>query len=143
MILNFLKKNYYKKYSKISYSISNVDLIIDRMFIKKKSGTFIDLGCNHPIKFNNTYLLYKRGWRGVNIDLDETSIKEFNNFSSTKPFFIRFCDVRISSSFAVIYFNSILPSYNGESFPYILPPLGKSTISLANFCVCSSYIVIH
>ncbi len=78
MILNLLKKIYYEKYSKKSYSISNVDLIIDRMFKKKKNGLFIDLGCNHPIKFNNTYLLYKRGWRGINIDLDETSIKEFN-----------------------------------------------------------------
>ncbi|MDC2989896.1 FkbM family methyltransferase [Candidatus Pelagibacter sp.] len=78
MIINFLKKIYYSKYTKKSYSISNVDLIIDRMFANKKSGNFIDLGCNHPIKFNNTYLLYKRGWRGLNIDLDETSINEFN-----------------------------------------------------------------
>ena len=78
MIINLLKKFYYKKYSKISYSISNVDLVIDRMFANKKKGNFIDLGCNHPIKFNNTYLLYKRGWRGLNIALDQTSIDEFN-----------------------------------------------------------------
>ena len=36
------------------------------------------MGCNHPIKYNNTYLLYKRGWTGINIDLDETLIKELN-----------------------------------------------------------------
>ncbi len=78
MIINFFKKIYYDKYTKKSYSISNVDLIIDRMFANKKKGNFIDLGCNHPIKFNNTYLLYKRGWRGLNIDLDKTSINEFN-----------------------------------------------------------------
>ncbi len=103
MILNFLKKNYYKKYSKISYSISNVDLIIDRMFIKKKSGTFIDLGCNHPIKFNNTYLLYKRGWRGVNIDLDETSIKEFNKLRSS-DFNIRALVSDKSNEYRKIYY---------------------------------------
>ncbi len=78
MIGNILKKIYYRKYTKTSYSISNVDLIIDRMFANKSKGNFIDLGCNHPIKFNNTYLLYKRGWRGLNIDLDQTSINEFN-----------------------------------------------------------------
>ena len=78
MIGNFLKRIYYRKYTKTSYSISNVDLIIDRMFANKTKGNFIDLGCNHPIKFNNTYLLYKRGWRGLNIDLDQTSINEFN-----------------------------------------------------------------
>ena len=77
-MINLIKKLYYEKYTKKSYSISNVDLIIDRMFSKIEKGVFIDLGCNHPIKFNNTYLLYKRGWRGINIDLDKESIDEFN-----------------------------------------------------------------
>ena len=77
-MINLIKKLYYEKYTKKSYSISNVDLIIDRMFSKVEKGVFIDLGCNHPIKFNNTYLLYKRGWRGINIDLDKESIDEFN-----------------------------------------------------------------
>ena len=78
MLLNIFKKIYYEKYSKKSYSISNVDLIIDRMFANKKEGIYVDVGCNHPIKFNNTYLLYKRGWNGINIDLDNDSIKQFN-----------------------------------------------------------------
>ena len=78
MLLNIFKKIYYEKYSKKSYSISNVDLIIDRIFSNKKEGIYVDVGCNHPIKFNNTYLLYKRGWNGINIDLDNDSIKQFN-----------------------------------------------------------------
>ena len=41
-------------------------------------GIYIDVGCNHPIKFNNTYLLYKRGWHGINVDTDSTSINLFN-----------------------------------------------------------------
>tara|TARA_B100001964_G_scaffold187087_1_gene207941 strand:+ start:18 stop:635 length:618 start_codon:yes stop_codon:yes gene_type:complete len=48
------------------------------MFSKIKNGIYVDVGCNHPIKYNNTYLLYKRGWRGINIDLDKKSIDEFN-----------------------------------------------------------------
>ena len=78
--MNFIKKLYYEKYVKKSYSISNVDLIIDRMFSNLDNGIYIDVGCNHPIKFNNTYLLYKRGWKGINIDLDSKSIKEFKKF---------------------------------------------------------------
>ena len=39
---NIFKKIYYKKYSKTSYSISGVDLIIDRMFSKVKKGIYID-----------------------------------------------------------------------------------------------------
>jgi len=31
-----------------------------------------------PIKYNNTYLLYKRGWNGINIDSDSKSINTFN-----------------------------------------------------------------
>ena len=32
------------------------------------------------IKYNNTYLLYKRGWSGIYIDSDSKSILEFNKF---------------------------------------------------------------
>ena len=78
MFITLLKKIYYEKYSKKSYSISNVDLVIDRLFRDIEKGVYIDVGCNHPIKYNNTYLLYKRGWTGINIDLDETLIKELN-----------------------------------------------------------------
>ena len=77
-MINYLKKFYYEKYSKKSYSLSNVDLIIERIFKKKDKGIFIDVGCNHPIKYNNTYLLYKKGWSGINIDLDNESINQFN-----------------------------------------------------------------
>ena len=79
-MINYLKKIYYEKYSKKSYSLSNVDLVIERIFKNKKKGTFIDVGCNHPIKYNNTYLLYKKGWSGINIDLDQESINQFNEF---------------------------------------------------------------
>ena len=76
--MNILKKIYYSKYRKHSYAISNVDLIIDRIFSKTKKGIYLDVGCNHPIKYNNTYLLYKRGWNGINIDSDSKSINTFN-----------------------------------------------------------------
>ena len=84
--MQILKKLYYTKYRKFSYSISNVDLIINRIFSKIDKGTYIDLGCNHPIKYNNTYLLYKRGWSGINIDSDKTSIEAFNWINSDLVF---------------------------------------------------------
>ena len=33
---------------------------------------------NLDISNNNTYLLYKRGWNGINIDLDKKNINLFN-----------------------------------------------------------------
>jgi FkbM family methyltransferase len=40
---------------------------------------FIDVGCNHPIEYNNTYLLYLRGWRGMNIDGNGKLIDLYKN----------------------------------------------------------------
>ena len=78
--MNLLKKIYYDKYTKKSYSLTGVDLIIDHLFRNIDKGIFIDVGCNHPIKFNNTYLLHKRGWTGINVDSDHNSIELFNKF---------------------------------------------------------------
>ena len=66
------------KTKKISYSLTSIDLLINHIFKNKKKGYFLDVGCNHPVYNNNTYLLYKRGWRGINIDLDKKSIQLFN-----------------------------------------------------------------
>ena len=41
-------------------------------------GFFVDVGCFHPVSHNTTYSLYKRGWRGINIDVDEVKIEAFN-----------------------------------------------------------------
>ena len=76
--MKILKELYYNKYSKKSFSISSVDLIIGRLFSNFNCGIYLDIGCNHPIKYNNTYLLYKKGWKGINVDLDSESIKQFN-----------------------------------------------------------------
>ena len=45
---------------------------------KKKKGFYIDVGCYHPIHRNNTYLLHKNGWSGINIDIHQFSIDLFN-----------------------------------------------------------------
>jgi len=65
------------KYKKNSYSFNGVDLIIDYIFKNKKNGFYLDIGCQHPVSNNNTYLLFKRGWSGINIDLDEKNIDLF------------------------------------------------------------------
>ena len=82
MISNFLNYlSFYKrkfKYKKVSYSFNAVDLIIDYMFKKKKNGIYLDVGAQHPISNSNTYLLFKRGWNGINIDLDIKNIELFN-----------------------------------------------------------------
>ena len=66
----FVKKN--------SYSQCGEDFFITKFFTKQKKGTYLDIGAFNPIKYSNTYLLYKIGWTGINIDLNQTSIDLFN-----------------------------------------------------------------
>jgi len=63
--------------SKKSYSQFGEDLVISKYF-KNFVGKYVDIGCYHPIKYSNTALLYKKGWNGINIDLNKTSIDLFN-----------------------------------------------------------------
>lgn len=75
-LLSLLKKKFKSK--KKSYSFGSVDLLIDYYFKNRDKGIYLDVGCQHPISNNNTYLLYKKGWSGINIDLDAKSIQLFN-----------------------------------------------------------------
>jgi FkbM family methyltransferase len=43
------------------------DLILARL-MRQNNGFFIDVGAHHPTRFSNTYKLYRKGWRGINID---------------------------------------------------------------------------
>ena len=77
LIKVFIKSLTHKK---ISYSYGGVDLLILDIFKNQKKGYYLDIGCAHPIKNNNTYLLYRKGWNGINIDLDKENIDLFNSY---------------------------------------------------------------
>ena len=53
------------------------DILINRFFRKKDNGFYADIGCYHPTKGSLTYYLYKKGWRGLNVDLSKISIDLF------------------------------------------------------------------
>ena len=93
MIKKYISRNsiFYKPYlffrifwlekfflKKKSYSQCGEDIFIIEFFKNKiTNGTYLDIGAFNPIKFNNTYLLHKKGWKGTNIDLNQTSIDLF------------------------------------------------------------------
>lgn len=58
------------KHKKTSFSQCGEDLIVDFVLATKSPSNnfFIDVGAHHPSYLNNTYLYYKRGWAGINID---------------------------------------------------------------------------
>ena len=75
----FFSKFHYNK----SFSQGSMDLIIQHIYKDKNDGVYIDVGCQHPVKNNNTYLLFKKGWSGINIDLDKVNIDLFNYYRPT------------------------------------------------------------
>ena len=66
------------------------DLEILKLLSSIKNGFYVDAGCYHPLHLNNTYLLYQKKWRGINIDLSQYSIDLFN--------FIRPDDININAA---------------------------------------------
>ncbi len=64
-------------YKRNSYSQYGEDLFLAEYFKDKSSGFFVDVGAYHPTQFSNTYLLYQKGWRGINIDANPDSMKLF------------------------------------------------------------------
>ena len=85
-MIKYLRYYYYLFYRpkiffpKKSYSIFGEDIFLDEYFKKQKKGFYIDVGCYHPLSGSNTYLLYKRGWRGLNFDISQFSIELFKFF---------------------------------------------------------------
>ncbi len=71
-----VKQKYFKKRN--SYSQFQEDKFILEFFSNVSKGFYIDIGCYHPIKYNNTALLYNAGWSGINIDINQTSIDLFD-----------------------------------------------------------------
>ena len=73
----YIKHRYFKNRS--SYSMDGEDLVISEYFKNRSKGFYIDVGCYHPIHRNNTFLLHKKGWQGVNIDIHKFSIELFQH----------------------------------------------------------------
>jgi FkbM family methyltransferase len=51
-----------------SFSQEGEDLALERLLETQSTGFYVDVGAHHPFKWSNTYALYRRGWRGINVD---------------------------------------------------------------------------
>ena len=74
LLSEFFRKSL-DKYSIASYSQTGEDRLIQAI-LGNEPGFSVDVGCNHPQKCSNTFELYKRGWKGVNIDANAKLIDQ-------------------------------------------------------------------
>jgi Methyltransferase FkbM domain len=74
--IGLVKVLFSPRQQKTSYSQFGEDCVLFQIFggRKMKQGFYVDVCCHHPRKGSNTYLFYKRGWRGVLIDLELSKI---------------------------------------------------------------------
>lgn len=66
--------------TRISYAQFGEDLVIENLIRRSQPGFFVDVGAHHPTKLSNTYRLYKKGWRGINIDAAPESMGLFKKY---------------------------------------------------------------
>lgn len=74
--LYLLRKTFLTRRSRHHYAQFGEDAVL-LDWLHQRQGLFVDVGCYHPSKFSNTYALYRRGWRGINIDMDEIKVRAF------------------------------------------------------------------
>ena len=72
----YIKNNIFL--SKKTYSMEQEDIEILKYLNTVEKGFYVDVGAYHPIQLSNTFLLYKKQWRGINIDINSFSIDLFN-----------------------------------------------------------------
>jgi FkbM family methyltransferase len=65
-----------------SYAQEGEDLVLRRIFDQQATGFFVDVGAHHPKRFSNTWIFYKAGWRGINIE-PNPAVQQL--FASTRP----------------------------------------------------------
>jgi len=76
--LYLLRKTWLTRHTRRHYSQFGEDVVLNDWLDKQvRDGFYVDVGCYHPTKFSNTAFLYKRGWRGINIDMDAIKVKCF------------------------------------------------------------------
>jgi FkbM family methyltransferase len=65
---------------RISYSQFGEDLWLADQFADQASGFYVDVGAYDPFNASNTLLLYRKGWRGINVEPDPDALRRFERF---------------------------------------------------------------
>lgn len=65
-----------------TYSQAGEDLVLQNVFqgklIRNEPGFYVDVGAYHPITYSNTYVFYRRFWRGLNIEARPGAKRHFD-----------------------------------------------------------------
>ena len=85
---------------------------------------YVDVGCFHPIHHSNTLLLHKRGWRGVNVDLQESKIALFRKLRPNDINIVAACSNAEQDMLALIYGGGVTDRLATVDQPSLLSVVG-------------------
>lgn len=71
------RKAFLTNHVRIHHAQFGEDIALRGIFGRRASGCYVDVGCYHPRKFSNTHALHRRGWHGINIDMEPAKIRLF------------------------------------------------------------------
>jgi FkbM family methyltransferase len=76
-VLRVIRKSVLTRAAKRHWSQYGEDCVLASWLAGHRDGFYVDVGAYHPTKGSNTHWLRRRGWRGINVDLDEAKILAF------------------------------------------------------------------
>jgi FkbM family methyltransferase len=68
------------KWARIYFASFGEDAWLATYFQGKQNGFYVDVGAFHPIAHSNTYLFYRNGWRGINIEPNPQKLRLFQKY---------------------------------------------------------------
>src|SRR3989338_5757651 len=60
------------------YAQEAEDIILKHIFAETEKGFYVDVGAHKPIQYSTTYMLYQKGWQGINIEPRPGAKKQFD-----------------------------------------------------------------
>ncbi len=78
----WFSNKYFLQFFPKSYAQAGEDRILEYLFyqLKIKSPSYLDIGANFPVAFNNTYFLYAKGCKGVCVEPDPSLIPDLKKY---------------------------------------------------------------
>ncbi|MFM7107001.1 MAG: FkbM family methyltransferase [Planctomycetaceae bacterium] len=71
------RKAFLTNHVRVHYAQFGEDVALREIFGRRRSGLYVDVGCYHPRKYSNTHALHRRGWHGINVDMEAAKIRMF------------------------------------------------------------------
>jgi len=108
-----------------SYGQAGQDIFVKSIMQNKRDGYFVEIGSNHPIQHNNTYMLENQfNWKGLMVEYDKSFEPLYKQYRPNSIY--QMCDARL------VNYRQILDDYKfPENIDYLQIDLdvnNKSTL---------------